>query len=137
MPTHPFLSDEWIEEARRIRADAEAKGTSPNVEHAVRMNLVVTEVPFGPGSLDAHLDTSSGLAELDSGHIDPVHMLVTVDYETARSILVEGNVQVAMQAFMTGKIKVDGDVSKLIELQSSAPGPGAQDLAQKLRDITE
>jgi hypothetical protein len=137
MPTHPFLSDEWIEAARRIRADAEAQGSSPNVDHAVRMNLVVTEVPFGAGSIDAHLDTSSGLAELDSGHIDPVHMLVTVDYDTARSILVEGNVQVAMQAFMTGKIKVDGDVSKLIELQSSTPGPGAQNLAQRLRDITE
>jgi hypothetical protein len=137
MQTHPFLSDDWIEEARRIRADAEAKGSVPNVEHSVRMNLVVTEVPFGPGSVDAHLDTSSGLAELDSGHIDPVHMVVTVDYETARSILVEGNVQVAMQAFMTGRIKVEGDVSKLIELQSTSPGPGAQELAQKLRDITQ
>jgi hypothetical protein len=137
MPTHPFLSDEWIEEARRIRAEAEAQGATTSVEHSVRMNLVITEVPFGPGALDAHLDTSSGLAELDSGHIDPVHMVVTVDYGTARSILVEGNVQVAMQAFMTGRIKVDGDVSKLIELQSAAPGPVAQDLAQKLRDITE
>jgi putative sterol carrier protein len=77
------------------------------------------------------------LAELDSGHIDPVHMTVTVDYSTARSILVEGNMQVAMQAFMTGKIKVEGDVSKLIELQNTAPGPGAQELAQRLRDITE
>jgi hypothetical protein len=137
MPTHPFLSDEWIEEARRIRAEAEAQGTTTNVERSVRMNLVITEVPFGSGALDAHLDTSSGLAELDSGHIDPVHMVVTVDYGTARSILVEGNMQVAMQAFMTGKIKVDGDVSKLIELQNASPGPGAQDLAQKLRDITE
>ena len=32
-----------------------------------------------------------------------------------------------MQAFMTGKIKVEGDVSKLIELQSGPPGPAAQD----------
>ena len=62
---------------------------------------------------------------------------MTVDYSTARSILVEGNMQVAMQAFMTGKIKVEGDVSKLIELQNTAPGPGAQELAQRLRDITE
>jgi hypothetical protein len=137
MPTYPFLSDEWIEEARTIRAEAEAKGTTPNVDHSVRINLVIIDVPFDPGTLEAHLDTSSGLAELDSGHIDPVHMVVTVDYSTARSILIEGNMQVAMQAFMTGKIKVDGDVSKLIELQNTAPGPGAQDLAQKLRDITE
>ena len=64
-------------------------------------------------------------------------MLVTVDYVTARSILVEGNAQVAMQAFMTGKVKVEGDVSKLIELQSAAPTPAAQELAQRLREITE
>jgi hypothetical protein len=137
MPTYPFLTDEWIEEARSIRAEAVEKGATPNVDHSVRMNLVIIEVPFGPGTLQAHLDTSSGLAELDSGHIDPVHMTVTVDYSTARSILVEGNMQVAMQAFMTGKIKVEGDVSKLIELQNTAPGPGAQELAQRLRDITE
>jgi hypothetical protein len=137
MPTYPFLSEPWIEEARVIRAEAEAQGATPNVEHSVRMNLVVTEVPFGSGSIDAHLDTSSGMAELDSGHIDPADLVVTVDYSTARSILVEGNMQVAMQAFMTGKIKVDGDVAKLIDLQSSSPGPGAQTVAQKLRDITE
>jgi len=137
MPSYPFLSDEWIEEARRIRAEAEAKGATPNVDHSVRMNLMITDVPFDPGTVQAHLDTSSGLAELDSGHIDPVHMLVTVDYSTARSILVEGNMQVAMQAFMTGKIKVEGDVSKLIELQTTSPTPGAQELAQRLRDITE
>jgi hypothetical protein len=137
MPTYPFLSEPWIEEARVIRAEAEAQGATPNVEHSVRMNLVVTEVPFGSGSIDAHLDTSSGMAELDSGHIDPADLVVTVDYSTARSILVEGNMQVAMQAIMTGKIKVDGDVAKLIDLQSSSPGPGAQTVAQKLRDITE
>jgi hypothetical protein len=137
MPTYPFLSEPWIEEARVIRAEAESQGATPNVEHSVRMNLVVTEVPFGSGSIDAHLDTSSGMAELDSGHIDPADLVVTVDYSTARSILVEGNMQVAMQAFMTGKIKVDGDVAKLIDLQSSSPGPGAQTVAQKLRDITE
>jgi hypothetical protein len=137
MPRHPFLSDEWIEEAREIRAQAAADGTSASVPHAVRMNLVINEVPFASGSLDAHIDTTSGAVELDSGHIDPSDLKVTVDYDTARSILVDGNSQVAMQAFMTGKIKVEGDVGKLIDLQTAAPGPNAQVLAQRLRDITE
>jgi hypothetical protein len=137
MPRHPFLSEEWIEEARSIRAEAAADGTSATVPHTVRMNLVITEVPFASGSLDAHIDTSSGTVDLDSGHIDPSDLKITVDYDTARSILVDGNSQVAMQAFMTGKIKVDGDVAKLIELQTAAPGPNAQVIAQRLRDITE
>ena len=137
MAKHPFLSDEWIEEARRIRAEGAADGTAPAVPHAVRMNLVVTEVPFSSGSIDAHIDTTSGVADLDSGHLDGADLKVTVDYDTARSILVDSNAQAAMQAFMTGKIKVEGDVGKLIELQSAPPGPGAQVLAQRLRDITE
>ncbi len=105
--------------------------------HSVRVNLVITDVPFGEGSLDAHVDTSSGIVEIDSGHIEPVDMVITVDHETARSILIEGNTQVAMQAFMTGKIKVEGDVAKLIELQSGPPGPAAQSLAGRLREITQ
>jgi SCP-2 sterol transfer family len=137
MPRHPFLSEEWIEEAREIRARAAADGASASVPHAVRMNLVINEVPFASGSLDAHIDTTSGTVDLDSGHIDPCDLKVTVDYDTARSILVDGNSQVAMQAFMTGKIRVEGDVAKLIDLQTAAPGPNAQVLAQRLRDITE
>jgi hypothetical protein len=136
MATYVFLSDTWIEQARRIRAEAEAEGQSATVTHSVRVNLVITDVPFTEWTVDAHVDTSSGVVEIDSGHIDPVDMVVTVDHSTARSILVEGNTQVAMQAFMTGKIKVEGDVSKLIELQSGPPGPAAQALAERLRDIT-
>jgi putative sterol carrier protein len=137
MAKYRFLTDDWIEEARRIREESASDGTTPSVPHVMRMNLVVTEVPFSPGTVDAHIDTTSGVAELDSGHIDPADLKVTVDYDTALSILVDGNSQVAMQAFMTGKIRVEGDVGKLIELQSAPPGPGAQMLAQRLRDITE
>jgi putative sterol carrier protein len=137
MAKHPFLSDEWIDEARRVRAEGAADGTIPTVPHAMRMNLVVTETPFASGAVDAHIDTTSGVAVLDAGHLEAADLKVTVDYDTARSILVDGNSQAAMQAFMTGKIKVEGDVGKLIELQSAPPGPGAQVLAQRLRDITE
>jgi hypothetical protein len=137
MATYQFLTDEWIEEARKIRSEAEAGGDGLTVAHPVRVNLVITEVPFGTGSLDAHVDTSSGLADIDSGHVQPSDMTVTVDYGTARAILVEGNTQVAMQAFMTGRIRVDGDISKLLELQAASPGPAAAGLAQRLREITQ
>ena len=61
---YPFLSDEWLEEARRIRAEYEGKAMS--FPHSVRMNLVVTQVPFGDKDIDAHMDTSSGELVLDS-----------------------------------------------------------------------
>jgi hypothetical protein len=132
---HPFLSDEWIEEARAIRA--EYRDRAPSVPHEVRMNLVVTELPFGDGRLDAHLDTRSGQIELDKGHLDGPDLTVTVDYATARAILVEGNPQAGLQAFMAGKVRVDGDMTKLMVLQGAPPDPTAQELAARLREITE
>lgn len=134
MATYPFLSDEWVAEARKIREDYE--GTGPSVPHLVRMNLVITDVPFGDGPVDAHVDTSGGSVKLDLGHLDTADLKVTVDYLTAKSILVDGNPQAGMQAFMAGKIKVEGDMAKLMALQAAPPDPSAQTVAQRLKDIT-
>ena len=134
---YPFLSDEWIAEAHKIRA--EYKGKTQPIAHTVKMNLVVTEVPFGDGhtTLDAHMDTTSGELELDLGHMDGQDLKITVDYATAKAILVDGNPQAGMQAFMAGKVKVEGDMAKLRALQGGAPDPTTQEIATRLREITE
>ena len=134
---YPFLSDEWLNEARTIRA--EYQGKTPPIPHVVRMNLVVTQVPFSDEDILAHLDTSSGELELDTGHLETQDLKVTVDYDTAKAILIEGNPQAGMQAFMQGKVRVEGDMAKLMALTSSpgAADANAAELAQRLRDITE
>lgn len=132
---YQFLSDQWIEEARKLRA--EYKGKIPTAPFGVRMNLVVAEVPFGSGSMDAHVDTTEGEIELDLGHIENPDLKVTVDYETAKAILVDGNPQAGMQAFMAGKVRVEGDMAKLMVLQGAPPDPSASELAARLREMTE
>ena len=72
MATFPFLSDEWVSEASKIREEYEGKGAV--VPHQMKMNLIVTEVPFGAGGIDAHLDTSEGAVKLELGHIEPVDL---------------------------------------------------------------
>jgi hypothetical protein len=133
---YPFLSDEWLEEARRIRAEYE--GETLSFPHAVRMNLVVTVVPFGDKDIDAHMDTSTGELVLDVGHIETPDLKVTVDYDTAKAILIEGNPQAGMQAFMAGKIKVEGDMAKLLALQAAPAGTDsrAAEMANRLKEIT-
>jgi hypothetical protein len=132
---YPFLSDEWLEEARKIRAEYAGK-TQP-IPNVVRMNLVITNVPFGEGTIDAHMDTSSGELELDTGHLETQDLKVTVDYDTAKAILIEGNPQAGMQAFMAGKVKVEGDMAKLMALQSApAPDASTAEMAGRLKDIT-
>jgi hypothetical protein len=134
--THPFLSPEWIDEARRI--NDEYRGRTAPVPAEVRVNLVVTDVPFDTGSLDAHVDTSSGELEIETGHIDAADLTLTLDYATARSILVEQDPQAAMSAFMGGRIKVQGDMTKLLVLQGQmgAADPVALEVAGRIRAIT-
>ncbi|SRR5579883_2450697 len=134
MATYPFLSDDWLAEARAIRAEFEGKGAT--IDHDIRMNLVVNEVPFGDGPIEAHADTSSGSLVLETGHIDPVDLTVTVDYDVAKAILVEGDPNAGIQAFMQGKVKVEGDISKLLALQSLPPDPVAAEIGSRIQAIT-
>jgi hypothetical protein len=132
---NPFLSDKWLEEARTLRA--QYSGTASPFPIVVKMNLVINEVPFGDGVMNAHLDTSSGEVDLDTGHLEVPDLTVTVDYLTAKAILVDGNPQAGMQAFMAGRIRVEGDMSKLMVLQVTPPGGHPTDLADRLRAITD
>jgi SCP-2 sterol transfer family len=137
MPSYPFLSDEWLDEARRIRAEYEGK--TPPIPHSVKMNLVITTIPFSDDDILAHVDTSTGELVLDVGHLEIQDLKVTVDYATAKAILIEGNPQAGMQAFMAGKVRVEGDMAKLMALQTApaAADPTAAEMASRLRDITE
>jgi hypothetical protein len=131
--TYPFLSDEWIAAAREIREE----GPAAPVPHVMKMNLIVTEVPFGDGDINAHMDTTSGELQMDTGHLEGEDLTVTVDYATAKAIFVEGNPQAGMQAFMAGKIKVQGDMTKMMAMQSSAPDEAQLEVAKKISEITE
>jgi len=132
---YPFLSDEWIESAHAIRA--EFKDRTPPIDHPVRMNLVVTELPFGDGDLQAHVVTTAGELDVDKGHVEDADLTVTLDYATAKALLVDRNPQAGMQAFMAGRIRVDGDMSKLMSIQMATPDEDSQEMAERLRAITE
>jgi len=130
-----FLTDEWIAEAKRLTEEAGQSATTP--AQVIRMNQVITEAPFKDGAdILVHLDTSSGTAVIDLGHLDNPDLTVTVDFTTAKAIFVEQNQQAGMQAFMAGKIKVQGDMTKMMAMGQSAPDPSAIELAQKIKDMT-
>lgn len=134
MATYLFLSDDWLDQARSIRREYDGQGA---IAQAIRMNLVIAEVPFGEGTVHAHVDTTTGELVLDTGHIEQVDLTVSLDYDVAKAILVEGNPQAGMQAFMSGKIKVEGDIAKLMALQSIPPDPVAVEIASRIQAMTE
>jgi len=131
-----FLSPEWIEAAREIR-ERYSSQTAP-IEVAVRVNQVVTDVPFGDGELHAHIDTSSGDVDLELGHLDEPDATITLNYETARALLVERDPAKVMQAFMSGGIQVEGDLMKIMAMQASTPQDDlALQVAEEILAITD
>jgi putative sterol carrier protein len=132
---HPFLSDEWVAAAKQVREEFKDKAPAP--AHAVKMNQVITDVPFGDGTVNAHMDTTSGELQMDLGHLDSPDVTVTLDYDTAKQIFVEGNPQAGMQAFMAGKIKIQGDMTKLMAMQQAPMDPAQQEIASRIKEITQ
>jgi len=128
---YPFLSEEWMQAARDIRKEYEGKGNP--VPHQIRMNLCITDVPGQAGPVEAHMDTTSGELVLEQGHLDSPDLTVTVDGETAKSIFIEGNQQAGMQAFMAGKVKVQGDMTKLMMMQAAPPSSRSANSSAKCR----
>lgn len=132
---HQFLSDDWMDAAKAIRekyADQATKVTTP-----VKMNQVITDVPFGEGTIKAFLDTSSGDVVMDLGELEAADLTVTTDWETARKVFVDQDQAASMQAFMAGKIKVQGDMMKMMAMQTSMPQDEiTKQIAAEIKAIT-
>jgi putative sterol carrier protein len=131
---YQFLTQEWIDEAKRLRDEVGPPASPP--AHTVRMNQIITGVPFGDGEVRVFMDTTDGDVNLDLGELENPDLTVTVDYDTAKAIIVDQNPQAGMQAFMAGKVKVQGDMTKLMAMQTAQPDPSAVELSQKIRDMT-
>ena len=133
--SHPFLSDEWMAEAKLIRAKYE--GQTGKVTQSIKVNQVITDVPFGDGTVNLFLDTSSGDVVMEKGALDTPDLTLTTDWETARKIFVDQDQAAGMQAFMSGKVKVQGDMMKMMAMQTSMPQDDiAKKVADEIKDIT-
>ena len=58
---------------------------------------------------------------MELGELDDPDLTMTTDYATARKIFVDQDQAAGMQAFMSGKIKVQGDMMKMMALQTAMP----------------
>ena len=60
-----------------------------------------------------------------------------MDGETLRKVFLEFDMAAAMQAFMTGKIKVQGDMSQLMALQTAKPSQAQKTYSRKFLKIPQ
>ncbi|MDQ1502569.1 MAG: hypothetical protein QOD57_296 [Actinomycetota bacterium] len=130
--SYPFLSDAWFDAVESLRDKAPA---APEEVADLAVNMVVIGGPDG----DRTLHFAEG--RFDRGLVDGAPTTVTVPHRVARAMLVDLDPQVAITAFMTGEIRVEGDFTKLMELQQSggarlAPTPEQLAFIGELRALT-
>lgn len=140
--TYRFLSTEWIVAVRDIHSKYRDQ-ISPATIPDIRINQIITDTPFEPSEIQAHLDTTLGLVDLELGHLENPDVTISLDYETALAIFVNGDSQIAMQAFMGGRIRVDGDMAKLMSFFVTTQSYSqdtiglAGQVAQQVKEITQ
>ena len=124
-----FLSDAWFDEVEKLRSEAPEP---PAGLADLTLNIVITGGPEG----DKEVHTKAG--QFERGLVDGAPTKLTVPFDVAKAIFIEGNQQAGMQAFMSGQIKVEGDMSKLMAMQAQG-GPSADQQAfqQKIKDLTD
>jgi putative sterol carrier protein len=133
--SYPFLSDEWIQAVRDIRHKYAA--SVPTIEILIRINVVTTKVPFGDGSVSAYIDTSQGILDMELGALESADLTITTEYDIARSVFVDQDPTASMQAFMSGRIKVEGDITRLMAMQTALPqSDDAAQVAAEIKAIT-
>lgn len=134
--TYTFLTDEWIEAVLALQDEYKDRVDPPT--ETIVMNQVVNDVPFGEGSLKLSVDTRSGLAEVHRGHSDDAEVTITTDYGTAKALFFADEPQEIMQAFMSGRILIEGDMAKLMIIQANAAAPDEihLEVARRLRALT-
>jgi SCP-2 sterol transfer family len=131
----PFLSADWFAQATELRKDYTDLPVSPAVQ-GLQVNLRVTGGP--DGDTEAHLAPGDGGLAIGPGFLADAPTTVILGHDVAREMFVNGNMQPAMQAFMKGEIKVEGDMTKVMALQQAGgPNPRQQELQQKIQAITD
>lgn len=126
MPT--FLTDDWFSNVENLTAQA-GDLNLPLALANLAINLVVTD---SQGNTELSLDGGA----IKKGLSPNAKTTLNMDGETLRKVFLEFDMAAAMQAFMTGKIKVQGDMSQLMALQTAKPSQEQKDLFKKVLEQT-
>lgn len=112
-----YLSSEWFDEVNRAAADNDRIAVD-TAGINLTIQQVVTDAPDG----DVHyaVKVHDGAVTVLPGDDPEADVTITEDWDTAVSVA-NGSMPAA-QAFMTGRIRVSGNVAVLLDAQGSLQG---------------
>ena len=107
-----FLTDEWASAVQdALNAHAGFKGATATTELGLQFNVT------GDTEASYYMKTAGGAAEFSLGTLEGADVTVGQGYDTAASIS-KGELN-TQTAFMTGKLKVSGNLAKLVMHQNA------------------
>ena len=120
-----FLSQEWTEAMTDALNSSEEFRRAAGA-HNAKVQQVVTDTP--EGETRYYFALSGGSAQLGLGDVDDADATITQSYDTA--VAISRRETHPQQAFMQGKLRVSGNLMKLLQLQGvlSALADAVQDL---------
>jgi len=126
--SHVFLSDDWFDAVEGLRDE---QPEAPAALKDLVINIVVAGGPDG----DREIHMAGG--QFERGLADGAPTKLTVPFDVAKAMFIDGNQQAGMQAFMSGQIKVEGDMSRLLAMPA-AGGPTPEQVAfqEKIKALT-
>jgi putative sterol carrier protein len=108
-----FLSEEWAKEmTNALNSSEEFKQAAGSQQ--VTLQQVVTDTPDG-GEGKYYFTIDNGNAEVALGEVSDAEATISQNYETA--VAINKQELNAQQAFMQGKLKISGNMMKLMQLQ--------------------
>jgi putative sterol carrier protein len=124
-----WLSQEWLEETRKM-----AEGQPERPGASARMQYVVTGAP--DGDIDYYWVLENGkIVQSQLGRLDDAEVTLTTGYPDALKIQ-KGELD-ANAAFMQGKVKVTGNMAKVMSLLPITNSPEYKQLQTEIAAITE
>jgi putative sterol carrier protein len=124
-----WLTQEWLDETRGM---AESQPERPGA--SAKMQYVVTGGP--DGEIRYYWELENGkLKKSNLGDLEGAEVTMTQTYEDAKKIQ-KGELD-ANAAFMQGRIKVAGNMAKLMALMPLTNAPEYKELQKQIQEITE
>ena len=90
--------------------------TAPTSGQEARVNLVVADTPFGLGHFEAYVDTGAGGPLPLPGSLENPDATVILDYPSALAAFVTDDPDVVAHGFLTGALRVEGDLALVLML---------------------
>jgi putative sterol carrier protein len=115
-----FLTEEW---AQDVTAALNGHEGFKNAIGAADLSIQFTTEDGPDGEINHYLKSSGGASNVVIGALDDPDVTVKQSYETAMAIS-KGDLN-TQTAFMTGKLKVSGNLAKLMMHQSAIQQWGA------------